>query len=74
MSKPTKNAIMDGENFKIVDCLYEISRIGAFSWIDDKLNKNNVSGFLVRAKPEHANEGGIMTGIGSIVTWKLVNK
>lgn len=74
MSKPTDNPIMDGENYKVVDCLYEISRLGAFNWIDGKLNKNDVSGFLVRAKPSTANEGGIMTGIGSIVPWKLVKK
>jgi hypothetical protein len=46
---------MDGVNYKIVNCLYEISRLGAFSWIGNELNKNTVSGFLLRAKPEDAN-------------------
>lgn len=34
--------------------------------------RNDVSGFLIRAKPENENEGGIMAGVGSIVPWKFI--
>jgi hypothetical protein len=46
---------MDGANYQIVNCLYEISWLGAFSWIRNELNKNTVSGFLLRGKPEDVN-------------------
>jgi len=36
------------------------------------LARNDVSGFLIRAKPENENEGGIMAGVGSIVPWKFI--
>lgn len=72
-SKSSENCIIDGVNYHTLNCLYEISRYGAFSWIDDQLVTNVVSGFMIRAKPENANEGGIMTGIGSIVPWKFID-
>jgi hypothetical protein len=70
-SKALPNAIIDGEGYTEADYQIEISRLGAFSWIEEEILTNDISGFLLRAKPVHANEGGIMTGIGSIVTWKF---
>ena len=70
-SKSSPNEIIDGKHYTMINCLYELSRYGAFTWLDYNLSYNAVSGFLLRAKPEHENEGGIMQGIGSIVPWKL---
>jgi hypothetical protein len=46
--------------------------LGAFSWIDGELIRNEALGFLLRAKPENVNEGGIMTGVGAIIPWKFI--
>jgi len=54
-----------------MNCLYEISRYGSLNWFDGELNINEVSGFLIRAKPEGFNEGGIAMNIGAIVSWRL---
>ena len=35
------------------------------------LEVNRTCGFLIRAKPEDKNEGGIMAGVGSICSWVL---
>jgi len=65
---------MNGTAYDQINCLYEISRYGAFCWIDGQLVKNVSGGFLIRAKPEHENEGGIMSGVGAIVPWKFIKQ
>jgi hypothetical protein len=36
-----------------------------------QLIKNENTGFLIRVKPSHQNEGGIMGGVGSICSWMI---
>ena len=70
-SPAIENGIIVDESFVTQACEYEISRYGTLSWFDGEIVRNQADGFLVRAKPPTSNEGGIMAGIGSIVTWKL---
>jgi hypothetical protein len=42
--------------------------------MDSEIIRNQVDGFLIRAKPITANEGGITIGIGAIVPCKIENK
>jgi hypothetical protein len=34
ISKSTSNIIINGASYEEVNCLYELSRYGAFSWVD----------------------------------------
>ena len=52
---PTRNIRFLGYNTEEVDCLYEISRLGSINWVDGKLQANEASGFLIRAKPAGVN-------------------
>lgn len=68
---PIKNVLICGAEVECTDCDYELSCYGAVYGKKKKLIKNESTGFLIRVKPSHKNEGGIMGGVGSICSWKL---
>jgi hypothetical protein len=52
-SPATACILMSDAKYQRVNCVHEISRYGAFSWMNGELLRNEIAGFLIRAKPEH---------------------
>lgn len=72
ITKPIENILMHGTAQSIkVECTYEISQYGTIAIEDKQLLKSDSCGFLIRAKPASANEGGVLVGIGSICSWMI---
>lgn len=68
---PLENILMEGRTHTKASCVYEVSQYGILAIENDELLKCDTCGFLIRIKPEHATEGGIMVGVGSICSWLI---
>jgi hypothetical protein len=50
-------------------CDYEVSNYGIVFGKNKEIVRSDVVGHLVRVKPITLNEGGIMSGQGSLCSW-----
>lgn len=65
------NLIVNGYCYENCICDYQISRYGVIIGEKDMLKQNKVEGFLIRIKCDTSNEGGIMSGGGSLCSWMI---
>jgi hypothetical protein len=71
VSKPRPNIFFQNKVINKFNCHYELSRFGIIYELNGILIKNMSSGYLVRAKPENADESRVMLGVGAFGLWAI---